>query len=102
LLSLRAGLRLPGMVEHAVRRRKFKIGGREMRKTATYALTLIAGFAIGAGAIDALHAQAEKKPAYLVAEVELTNPDAFKEYQKKAMETLSPIRLAFLRTANRM
>jgi uncharacterized protein (DUF1330 family) len=43
-------------------------------------LTLLAGIAIGAAAIQGLHAQA-KPPAYVVVEIDVTNQDAFiKEY----------------------
>jgi hypothetical protein len=40
------------------------------------ALALVAGAAIGGAAIQGLHAQA-KAPAYVVAEVDVTNQDAF-------------------------
>src|SRR4051794_26019964 len=47
-----------------------------------YALTLamIAGFGLGAVAVQGLHAQAKPR-AYVVLEIDLTNPDGFnKEY----------------------
>jgi uncharacterized protein (DUF1330 family) len=58
-----------------------------MRQTAKFALTLFAGFALGAGAIQGLHAQAKKQPAYLVAEIEVTDPPAYQAYLKKALTT---------------
>ena len=67
-----------------------------MRDAAKFALTLFAGFAIGAGAIQGLHAQAQKKPAYLVAEVEVTDPAGFQAYQKKAGDTLKPYHARFV------
>ena len=43
-------------------------------------LALAAGFVLGAGAIQALHAQA-KPPIYVVAEIDVSNLDAYlKEY----------------------
>jgi hypothetical protein len=44
--------------------------------TVKLALTLLAGFALGAGAIGALKAQGNKPPAYVIAEVEVTDPAA--------------------------
>lgn len=43
----------------------------------------IAGAALGAAAVQGLHAQA-KPPAYLVIEVEVTDADLYKQYQSKA------------------
>jgi uncharacterized protein (DUF1330 family) len=52
-------------------------------------LALIVGAAIGAAAVQGLHAQA-KPPAYVVGEVEVRNQDAFvKEYVPLAVEALS-------------
>ena len=48
------------------------------------ALAMLAGVALGAAAVQGLHAQA-KPPVYYVAEVEVTNPEAYgKEYAPKA------------------
>jgi uncharacterized protein (DUF1330 family) len=45
---------------------------------------MLAGVAIGAFAVQGLHAQA-KPPVYYVAEIDVTNPDAYaKEYAPKA------------------
>jgi uncharacterized protein (DUF1330 family) len=44
------------------------------------ALAVVAGFGVGAAAVQVLHAQA-KPPAYVVVEIDVTNNDAFlKEY----------------------
>jgi uncharacterized protein (DUF1330 family) len=59
-----------------------------MKQAVKLTLTLIAGFALGAGAIQGLHAQAQKKLAYLVAEVEVTDPPAYQAYAAKATETV--------------
>ncbi len=55
-----------------------------MKSNYKIALGLLAGFALGGLAIEGLHAQA-KAPVYFVAEIEVTNPDAYaKEYAPKA------------------
>jgi len=59
-----------------------------MQQAAKFALTLLAGFALGAGAIQGLHAQAGNKPGYVVAEPEVTDPPAFQAYAAKATETI--------------
>ncbi len=52
------------------------------------AVALFAGAAIGAGAIEGLHAQA-KPPVYYVAEITVTNPEGYsKEYAPKVQETI--------------
>jgi uncharacterized protein (DUF1330 family) len=59
-------------------------GGNAMRSSYKIALALLAGVALGGLAIEGLHAQA-KAPVYYVAEIEVTNPDAYaKEYAPKA------------------
>ena len=55
-----------------------------MRIGFTVVSSMLAGAALGAAAVQGLHAQA-KSPAYQVVEVEVTNPDLYKEYQSKAM-----------------
>ena len=61
-----------------------------MKQAATLALVSLAGFALGAGAIQRLHAQAGKAPAYAVAEIEVTDPPAYQAYLGKAIESLKP------------
>src|SRR5712692_3654357 len=47
-------------------------------------LAMLAGVALGAAAVQGLHAQA-KPPVYYVAEIDVTNPEAYgKEYAPKA------------------
>lgn len=59
-----------------------------MKTYFTVGLSLLAGGALGAGAIQALHAQA-KPPAYVVAEIDVTNQDAYvKEYVPLAVKAL--------------
>ena len=59
-----------------------------MTQTAALALTLVAGFALGAGAIEGLHAQAQRKPGYVISEVQVSDPTAFQAYAAKAAETV--------------
>ena len=55
-----------------------------MRSSYKIAVAVTAGVAIGALAVQGLHAQL-KPPVYFVAEIEVTNPDAYaKEYAPKA------------------
>jgi uncharacterized protein (DUF1330 family) len=55
-----------------------------MKTQYTVAFSMIAGAVLGAAAIQGLHAQA-KPPVYYVAEIDVTNPDAYgKEYAPKA------------------
>ena len=56
-----------------------------MKTKYTLALTAIAGFGLGAAAIESLHAQA-KPPVYYIAEVDVTSPEAYKkEYVPRAV-----------------
>jgi uncharacterized protein (DUF1330 family) len=55
-----------------------------MKNNLKIALALLAGVAIGAVAVQGLHAQS-KPPVYYIAEIEVSNPDAYgKEYAPKA------------------
>src|SRR3954462_2914802 len=60
-----------------------KRGGNAMRSDYKIAVAVTAGVAIGAFAVQGLHAQA-KPPVYYVAEIDVTDPDAYgKEYAPK-------------------
>src|SRR5512142_19814 len=64
---------------------------REVTMKTNYkiAIALVAGAAIGGAAIQGLHAQAKPR-AYVVAEVDVTNQDAFiKEYTPLAVKALT-------------
>ena len=53
------------------------------------AFSMIAGIAVGAGLVEALHAQA-KPPAYVVGEINITDPDGFaKEFSPLARKALA-------------
>ena len=56
-----------------------------MNTKSKIALTLVVGVALGAAAVQGLHAQA-KPPVYVIAEIDISNPDAY------AKEFLSPAR----------
>ena len=59
-----------------------------MKTKYAVAAAAIAGFGMGAVAIEGLHAQA-KPPVYYIAEIEVTNLEAYtKEYAPKAQATI--------------
>jgi uncharacterized protein (DUF1330 family) len=61
-----------------------------MPQGAKLVLTALTGIALGAGAIQGLHAQAGKAPAYAIAEIEVTDPPAYQAYLAKAIDSLKP------------
>jgi uncharacterized protein (DUF1330 family) len=59
-----------------------------MKTRYTVMIAVLAGIGIGAVAVEGLHAQA-KPPVYYVAEIDMTNPDAYmKEYAPKAQASI--------------
>jgi hypothetical protein len=59
-----------------------------MKTQYTVTVAVLAGMAIGAVAVQGLHAQA-KPPLYYIAEIDVTNADAYlKEYAPKAQATI--------------
>ena len=60
-----------------------------MRHSLGVVLAVLAGVALGAGLSQGLRAQNEKKPAYVVAEVEVTDAAAFQTYAAKVPPTLT-------------
>ena len=67
-----------------------------MKQTAMIAIALLFGIGIGAGAIEGLKAQGNAKPAYLIAEVEVTDQDAYRQYAQQVPATLAPYNAQFL------
>jgi hypothetical protein len=64
-----------------------------MQGSHKFALVLAAGFMLGAGAIQALHAQA-KPPGYLLAEVAVTADEATykdNEFMKQTLPSVLPL-----------
>ncbi len=60
-----------------------------MKMHYTVALSILAGVAVGAAAVQALHAQA-KPPAYVVAEIDVTNAEPYdKEYVPPAAKAIA-------------
>jgi uncharacterized protein (DUF1330 family) len=59
-----------------------------MKTKYTVALSMLAGFVVGAFAIEGLHAQA-KPPVYLVTEIDVTNPEPYgSEFAPKAQASI--------------
>jgi len=59
-----------------------------MKTQYTVAFAIIAGFGLGAAAVESLHAQA-KPPVYYIAEVDVTNQEGYmKEYVPKVQATI--------------
>lgn len=59
-----------------------------MKTRSTVALSVLAGIAVGAAAVQGLHAQA-KPPAYAVVEIDVTNEEPYvKEYASTAGKIL--------------
>lgn len=60
-----------------------------MKSNYKVAIALVVGVAIGAAAIQGLHAQT-KPPAFVIAEIDVTNPDGFsKEFGPAARKALA-------------
>jgi uncharacterized protein (DUF1330 family) len=67
-----------------------------MKVQYTASLAVVAGFALGAIAVQTLHAQG-KPPAYTIIEIDVTNPDAYsKEYAPTAGKLLQDAGAKFL------
>jgi hypothetical protein len=65
-----------GTSEFSARRIIGGKGGEVMKTRYTVAVSMLAGVAVGALAIQGLHAQA-KAPVYVIAEIDISNPDAY-------------------------
>ena len=65
----------------------------------TYTMTLLAGIAIGAIALQGLHAQGAKLKAYTVSEVEVLDPSAQAAYLPVARKAIEAAHGRALRTA---
>ena len=67
-----------------------------MTSRSTVALSIFAGFAVGAVTVQSLYAQG-KPPAYTIVEINVTNPDAYaKEYAPTAGKLLQDAGAKFL------
>lgn len=62
-----------------------------MKTNHKLALAVLAGASIGVAGVGVIHAyQPETPPAYLIAEVDVTNPAGIQNYAAKVRETLAP------------
>jgi uncharacterized protein (DUF1330 family) len=67
-----------------------------MKQTMRVGVILVAGVALGVGTVQGLRAQAEKKPAYVIAEVHISDPTAFAAYVAKVPATLAPYHARYI------
>jgi uncharacterized protein (DUF1330 family) len=62
-----------------------------MKANRTLVLAVLAGMAVGvAGAVGMRAQQVKAAPAYVIGEVEVTDPVMFQKYSEKVPETLAP------------
>ena len=69
---------------------------------ARYLMTLLAGIAIGAVALQGLHAQGAKQKAYSVSEIEVLDPTALAAYLPAARKAIAAAGGRTLRTGGRV
>lgn len=68
-----------------------------MKTNHKLALAVLSGVAIGVAGASAIHAQQLKAPpAYVIAEVDVTDPATFQKYAEKVPETLVPFNGRYL------
>jgi len=61
-----------------------------MKSNHKLAIAVLAGFSIGVAGAHAIHAQQVKTPpGYVIAEVDVTDPEAFKKYAEKVPATVA-------------
>ena len=61
-----------------------------MKPTMKLATILLLGTAIGASALTALRAQSAQKAAYVIADTDISDKDAYRAYAAKVPDTLKP------------
>jgi uncharacterized protein (DUF1330 family) len=68
-----------------------------MKTNHKLSLAVLGGVSIGVAGATAIHAQQAKvPPAYVIAEVDVTDPTTFQKYREKVPETLAPFNAHFL------
>lgn len=73
------------------------LGENERMKTNyKLALAVLAGVSIGIAAARATHAQVSTPPGYVIAEVDVTDPNTMKKYVEKIPDTLAPFNHRYL------
>ena len=75
--------------------------GVVMATTYKLALPLFAGIIMGAMGPEALDAQTRTPPAYLIAEIQVNNADAFKDYASQAPAIIASFGVAISSPAAR-
>jgi uncharacterized protein (DUF1330 family) len=74
-----------------------------MKTNLKLALAVLAGVSIGAAGARAIHAQQVKTPpAYVIAEVEVTDLPGMQQYGQKVPETLAPFNHQYLVRSNKI
>ena len=61
-----------------------------MKQTAKLAMTILVGFVAGGGMISTLQLQGARKPAFVIANLEVIDQTAFSAYVAKVPDTLKP------------
>jgi uncharacterized protein (DUF1330 family) len=69
--------------------KSYKVESNTVKTKYTVALSLLIGAAVGAVAVQGLHAQA-KPPAYVITETNITDQAAFNEFSPKVPATMAP------------
>jgi uncharacterized protein (DUF1330 family) len=83
-----AALRLWGAISAPIISCEIRKGSKDMNRHITLGLAVVAGAALGAAAVQSLHAQA-KPVAYVVSEITVTNQDAYdKEYVPPVLKSI--------------
>ncbi|MGO9269541.1 MAG: DUF1330 domain-containing protein [Terriglobia bacterium] len=68
-----------------------------MKTNHKLAVAVLAGVSIGVAGAEAIHAQqAKTPPAYVIAEVDVTDPTNMQKYAEKVPETLAPFKHQYL------
>ncbi|HMD97650.1 MAG TPA: DUF1330 domain-containing protein [Terriglobia bacterium] len=68
-----------------------------MKTNHKLAVAVLAGASIGVAGAEAIHAQqAKTPPAYVIAEVDVTDPTNMQKYAEKVPETLAPFNHQYL------
>ncbi len=68
-----------------------------MKPNRKLALAALIGVAAGVAGVKAIQAgQVKTAPAYLIAEVEVTDPAAFQKYAEKVADTLAPFNAQYV------
>ena len=67
-----------------------------MRLRIKLTVTMLIGVALGSAAMSILHAQGAKRPGFVIGEIEVTDPAAYREFAAKVPATLKPYNAHFI------